>query len=121
MNRADRILSVAVVLFALLIGPAVKGATAMLPATVVTVDSPSGSTSVPLSVDRTLHVEGALGEVKVVVRDGSAWVEDSSCPDHVCVMRGAVSASGEAIACVPNHVFITIGGERTDGLDAVIR
>jgi hypothetical protein len=121
MSRADRILAVAVVLFALLVGPAVRGAAALSPAKTVTIEGPSGSTQVALSAERTLNVEGLGGIVVVVVHDGHASVRQSSCPDHVCVSSGVISRSGEALACVPNGVTVRIGGERDDGLDAVTR
>jgi len=121
VSRADRILAIAVVLFALLVGPAVRGAAALSPAQTVTIKGPSGSTRVSLSAERTLEVEGLNGVVVVVVHDGHASVRESSCPDHVCVRSGVVSRSGEAIACVPNGVTVRIGGERNDGLDAVAR
>lgn len=121
MNRADWILALAIVVLALLVGPAVHAASAVAPASIVTITGPSGTSEVPLAADAELHVAGLDGEVVVVIEHGAAHVEDSSCPDRVCVRSGAISGSGEAIVCIPNGVTVRIGGERSDGLDAVVR
>lgn len=121
MTRADWILALAIVVLALLVGPAVRGASAAAPASTVTITGPSGTSEVALAKDAELRVEGLDGEVVVVIEHGAARIEDSSCPDHVCIRTGAISGSGEAIVCIPNGVVVRIGGERSDGLDTIVR
>lgn len=121
MNRADIILTVVVMLLALALGPAVRAASGLMPASTVTISCPAGTTTVPLGAERTLKIAGNGGPVVVTVHQGSVAVLESSCPDHVCVHTGAISRSGEAIVCVPNGVTVRVGGEPSDGLDAVAR
>ncbi len=121
MTRADWILALVIVVFAMLIGPAVHSATAWVPASTVTISGPAGTSEVSLSTDSELRVAGLDGEVVVVIEAGRARVASSNCPDHVCVRSGAIAGAGEAIVCIPNGVTVRIGGERSDGLDAVIR
>lgn len=122
MNRADRILALAVVAVALLLGPAARLAAGLVPAaSTATISGPSGSTTVSLKEDTVVRVAGSSGPVIVVVREGTVRVSESACPDKVCVRSGAISRPGEAIVCVPNGVSVRIGGERSDGLDAIAR
>ncbi len=121
MTRADRLLAVGILALALAIGPVVSGALAFVPASTVMIKGPSGTTEVPLGTDASLRVTGLGGDVRVVLKSGQVRVEESSCPDHVCVRSGAISSAGQALTCIPNGVTVRIGGERDDGLDAVAR
>lgn len=106
---------------AVLVGPAVRAATASAPSSTVGIAGPSGTSEVSLFAESELHVAGLDGQVVVVVKDGTARVVDSSCPDRVCIRSGAIAHPGDAIVCIPNGVTLRIGGERRDGLDAVVR
>jgi len=66
---------------------------------------------VELAQPRTLRVEGLDGETIVEIAGGAARFVSSPCPHKTCVARGAISRSGEWIACVPNGVFATVKGE----------
>lgn len=37
----------------------------------------------------------------VVVKNGSAYVEKSDCPDQICVNSGKINRNGESIICLP--------------------
>ena len=56
----------------------------------------------------------------LVISEGEAYIEDASCPDHVCVKSGRVNLDGQTIVCLPNKVVITIVGGEADELDAVV-
>ena len=51
------------------------------------------------------------GLMKVVIKNGEAYVEDSVCPNGSCEHSSAVSSSGESIICLPNKIIIKISGE----------
>jgi hypothetical protein len=73
----------------------------------------------PLGADRRETVHGPLGDTIVVISAGRAKVEDSPCPDKLCVHMPAISRPGQWIACLPNRVFIRVrgsGGEKLDDL-----
>ena len=61
-------------------------------------------------------VEGANGfSLTLVVENGKAHVEDSTCPDLICQHHAPISKTGEAIICLPGQVSVTIeGGERLE-------
>jgi len=108
----------ALVAAALLVWPLVASAGSAGDTALVT--GPEGVSSVSLRADSAFVVQGRIGEVDVLVENGTVSVEEASCPDQVCVHTGAVSAPGAAVACVPNGVIITIEGDGIE-YDARIR
>ena len=71
----------------------------------------------PLNADRREEVAGPLGETIVVMKGGRAFVEDSPCPDKLCVHMPAISQPGQWIACLPNRVFVRVGGDSGQDVD----
>jgi hypothetical protein len=64
-----------------------------------------------------VDVKGPIGDTVVVIRDGKAFVEDSPCPDKLCVHMPAISQAGQWIACLPNKVFVRVRGTSEQGID----
>jgi hypothetical protein len=58
------------------------------------------------------------GKVEVMVKEGRAWVAQSSCRHKICVDSSPVSLAGERIICAPNHFLLEIQGARS--IDTVI-
>jgi hypothetical protein len=76
------------------------------------VRDPAGNVlKLSLREDRTVGVAGLAGETTIEIANGSARFTSSPCPHKTCVERGAVSRSGEWIACVPNGIIATVTGE----------
>ena len=73
--------------------------------------------STPLSQNFRFEALGPLGETIVVCQNGYVWVEDSCCPNKLCVKTGKVRTPGQVIVCVPNEVVVRIVG--TSDVDAV--
>lgn len=71
-------------------------------------------TALPLDRDATLAVAGRRGTTMVEVRAGRARVLDSDCPQKLCVRAGWLARAGEASACVPNGVSLTLVGADPD-------
>jgi len=61
--------------------------------------------TVSLTEDRSFTIESEYGTNTILVADGKISVIDASCPDHVCVKRGAVN-SGMPVICMPNRLVI---------------
>ena len=62
--------------------------------------------TVPLNVDRQIHITTAKGgQNTVTVQDGAIGVTEASCPDHYCMDRGMCS-NGAQIVCLPNRLVI---------------
>jgi hypothetical protein len=72
----------------------------------------------PISTDRVERFTGPRGETIVEISGGTVRVVDSPCPDKICVAAGAISRTGQFIACLPNRVSVTLEGQDepiTDG------
>ena len=71
---------------------------------------------VPLSDPQTVRVEQDNGAVNVVVVTAEgAYMEEATCPDKTCVLRGAVTKEnweyrpdGAFIVCLPNRVTVEL-------------
>lgn len=74
--------------------------------------------TIDLSIDNDYVVDGDLGDVFIVVRDGKIKVEDETSPLHLCSLQGFVSGSNESIVCLPNKIVINLGDS---DLDAVVK
>lgn len=65
------------------------------------------------------YYEMNFNGVTVKCENGEIFVEDSDCPDKVCIRSGKVSKAGEGIICAPNRVAIEISGKSNNPLDAL--
>jgi hypothetical protein len=84
------------------------------------VQTDGGLYTYPLDVDQTVSAAGPLGSTAIHVEKGTVHVENSPCSNKVCVAMGTIRASGQWLACLPNHVFVRItGGAQTqESVDA---
>ncbi|MBI2382646.1 MAG: NusG domain II-containing protein [Gammaproteobacteria bacterium] len=118
MTVADRIVVVAAsllvgILFARYWGPAVPAAA---------VELRSGREVVaryPLDRDRRVDVQGRLGVSVLDIRDGRVRFIASPCRNKVCIHAGWLRHSGEAAACLPNRVSVSLIGGVEAEFDAV--
>lgn len=86
-----------------------------------TIKGPGGTTTVDLSVDGTIVIEGRTGPVVFEVRDHALYCIDSSCPDRLCVRMGLVRP-GRPVVCAPAGVSAMLNTSlERGGLDAVSR
>ena len=81
---------------------------------VVSVDSVEVA-SFPLNQDITYEIDGYNGgRNTLIIKDGKAHLEDSSCPDHLCEHMGKIHKVGQSIICLPNRVVVEIRGAGKD-------
>ncbi len=73
----------------------------------------------PLQVDRTLTIEGRRGPLLLTIEAGRVRFSMSPCRNQICVHSGWLSHSGDAAACLPSRVSITLSGHGSEALDAV--
>jgi len=61
--------------------------------------------TLPLDQDADLVIEGyADGRNHLIIKEGSAYISEASCPDKVCIHQGKISQNGEMIVCLPNRM-----------------
>lgn len=63
--------------------------------------------------------DGNGGSNTITVHNGQISVTEANCPDLVCVRTGAISETGEVIACLPHKLIITISSDQTNSLDGL--
>lgn len=63
--------------------------------------------------------DGTGGSNTITVQNGHISVTEANCPDLVCVRTGAISQTGEVIACLPHKLIITISSDQTNSLDSL--
>lgn len=64
----------------------------------------------PLDSARRVDLTGPLGKTELQIAAGEARILASPCPNKICIGMGAVSRSGELLACVPNRLLVRIEG-----------
>jgi hypothetical protein len=64
---------------------------------------------IPLARKRAeLTIDGERGKTTIVVGDGSARVKTAACRHKLCQASGDIAARGEAIACAPNRLMLSV-------------
>ena len=72
----------------------------------------AGEERIDLSRDCTMTVTGREKQsVTLRVENRRIRFETSTCPDHICVRSGWLSAAGETAACVPAGVSVRVTGD----------
>lgn len=62
-----------------------------------------------LTQDTDMTIEGwDGGSNHLIIQDGTAWVDEATCPDKVCVHQGKVSMNRQMIVCLPNRMVATV-------------
>ena len=75
----------------------------------------------PLDKDGVYELNSFYGSNTLVIKNGAAYISESTCPDHLCEDMGKISKKGEMIICLPNGLFISvISGEEAE-YDAVVQ
>lgn len=80
--------------------------------TTLTLDSSSERKEIPINLP---------GEqfMRIVSEKGQIWVEESTCPDEVCVITGKINKPGQSIVCLPNKTIIFIEGTEEETVDDI--
>ena len=72
---------------------------------------------------REYNFKTKLGTNKVLVKDGKVWVQESNCPDQICVHMAPIEKAGETIICLPHEFLVEIKADKKapDDLDLLLR
>jgi hypothetical protein len=68
--------------------------------------------SLPLSEDRRIDVDGAIGRSVIEIRERRVRVLQSPGPRQLCVRAGWLEQAGDSAICLPNEVVVTIDAAR---------
>ena len=86
----------------------------------VTVFFDGKSTVIPLSKDAEVHFKNEKGELTLAVKDGYAFVKDSTCPDLVCEKSGRIQKKNESILCAHIGFLAKISDRDTEACEDAI-
>ena len=70
-----------------------------------------------LSKNGEYSLNGGTNILKI--EDGTAYLTDADCPDHLCVKQGKVNKNGETITCLPNKLTVTVYGAEEAEVDLI--
>lgn len=57
--------------------------------------------------------------MRIVMEKEQIWVEESTCPDEVCVLTGKITKPGQSIICLPSKTVIYIEGTEEMDVDDI--
>ncbi len=71
--------------------------------------------------DQQIHyrAHGHLGISDIMISRHGVRMLHSPCSSQRCVLSGEHIRAGDMIACVPNHILVSIRGNRRQQLDAI--
>lgn len=59
--------------------------------------------------DKEIVIEVGEGSNHLVIKDGTAFIDEADCPEQVCINTGAISKEYPAvIVCLPHKIVISI-------------
>ena len=70
-----------------------------------------------LYINGTYSLNG--GTNTLCIEDGYACLTDANCPDHLCVLQGRVSKTGQTITCLPNKLTVTVYGAKEEAPELI--
>lgn len=72
-----------------------------------------------LRTNDAVEISDEGGYNRIVIDNGSVYMENAGCPDKICVKTGRISKAGETIVCLPHRVVVEIKGK--EAVDSVVR
>ncbi len=79
------------------------------PGAVLVITTPDRTMEYDLSHDREIKLTSRGIELLIVIKDGAARVQRSTCPDGIC-RSGALSDRGDTTVCAPAGVRLGVRG-----------
>lgn len=67
-----------------------------------------GNLKYQIDINADTEIDILDGAMKIVVRNGKAWVEYSDCAEQLCVHSSPVRSDGGMIVCLPNRVVVRV-------------
>ena len=74
-----------------------------------------------LSEEQVIDVDNVLGANRIVIQNGSAYMEMADCPDKYCMTYQPISKTNESIICLPHRLVVQVEGADVTELDGIVR
>lgn len=74
--------------------------------------------TIPLDEDtEKVYKTDNNGSNTLVIKDGTAVMENANCPDGICANHRPISRSGESIICLPHKLVVSVVDTLSDDTD----
>ena len=64
-----------------------------------------------LKENKTIEVSDGKGYNRIIIDNGSVYMESADCPDQYCVRHKAITGQNETIVCLPHKLVVEIYSE----------
>ncbi|MBQ5849270.1 MAG: NusG domain II-containing protein [Lachnospiraceae bacterium] len=64
-----------------------------------------------LKENQTIEVSDEKGYNRIIIDNGSVYMESADCPDQYCVRHKAITGQNETIVCLPHKLVVEIYSE----------
>jgi len=121
LTKIDKLVIVLIVLAALISLPLVINASSGSQGhTIIVLKSGKRIASYNLNDERQVKITGSYGGYCLLkIKDGQAFISESTCPIKICQKQGRISETGRSIICAPMRLMFEIMSEQGGSLDAV--
>lgn len=62
--------------------------------------------------DKVIEVEGVWGYNRIVIENGSAYMQAADCPDKYCMTYQPISKTNQSIICLPHQLVVQVADVR---------
>ncbi len=73
----------------------------------------------PLDKNLEVKLENKDNYNLLIIENGTARIEEASCPDKLCVNQHKIKYNGETLVCLPNKTIVSIVSEIDSEIDFV--
>lgn len=119
MNRNDKVL-IAVLLFLSICSLGIQKFTQKPGENVLVTVNGKEYGSYSLTEENQIEIAQSKDKKNVlVIKDHSAYIQEASCKDLICVHQRKIKKTGETIICLPNQVVVEIIGGKEEDVDMI--
>ena len=72
-----------------------------------------------LEIDGRFDIGSKERKTTLVIENGSARIEDASCPDKSCEKQGSIRFNRQSLVCLPNATVVTVVSNKNSQIDFV--
>lgn len=118
IKKADILLGIILIFLCLGVSFAIAQSDAFPKFVKVTVGSELyGTYDLSQNQDITIKKNGHINVIRI--HNQEVQMMESDCKNQVCIHQGAIRQVNQTIVCLPNHVIISIEGEKSSQNDSV--
>jgi len=70
--------------------------------------------------NRVIEVKNDFGYNRIIIDNGSAYMESADCPDKYCMTYHPISKTNESIICLPHRLVVRVTGAEHE-IDAIVQ